>query len=119
MIPPVIVVTDPYGVPGSVHYRIVIDLLIAATVRVYPFAGAERTWVVTGLWVAPGQRRRGLARRIMAAVCAAADSQRVTLRLTPEPDVDANITLVALRNFYASLGFAGPDGMLRLPLENP
>jgi GNAT superfamily N-acetyltransferase len=82
------------------------DILgLAAICRLWPAAGAESSLFLKELFVREGARRRGVARRLMTAVHAEADSAGCT-RIEWTADRD-NPSALAL---YQALGFQPHDG---------
>ena len=76
----------------------------------------QNAWALTGVRVAQGYRRQGLARCLLQGIAADADRYGWVLRLVPEPDRTTDITKDRLAAFYERFGFQGSDGMMRFPL---
>lgn len=111
----IVTLIDEQGVAGSCIHSIYHDGGAVANVATFPFK--HDTLVMTRLWVAPQQRRQGLATALVAHVCSLADQQRKTIRIVPELSADSTIDLDSLRAFYRRFGFVGKLGMLRLPVS--
>lgn len=103
--------------PGRYFLPGVGDLAYCDLIRLSPDHAPAPTYLVALLFTAVRARGRGLARDLMEAIMAAADSEGATLVLKPAALSPSALSDEALASFYARLGFVPVAGgyVERLP----
>ena len=73
------------------------------------FVTPQGQWRISKVYVPEDMRGQGYGRRLLAAVCRAADSAGATLTLTAEP-VRGGLRKSELKAWYRRMGFVSPMG---------